>query len=63
MYDHWYPKYTDWNRDIEAIGDSDYTYILRKANAEWKRRLEEAPESMLDKEVEKELDAYVEVHK
>ncbi len=63
MYDHWYPKYTDWNRDIEAIGDSDYTYILRKANAEWKRRLEEAPESMLDKEVEKELDAYVETHK
>lgn len=62
MYDAWYPKYTDWNRDIEAIGDSDYTYVLRKANAEWKRRLEEAPETLLDAETEKALDAYVEAH-
>ena len=62
MYDAWYPKYTDWNRKVEEIGDDDYTYVIRKANAEWKRRLEEAPDSMLDSEVEKDLNAYVEKH-
>lgn len=62
MYDAWYPKYTDWNRKVEEIGDDDYTYVIRKANAEWKRRLEEAPDSMLDPEVEKDLNAYVEKH-
>lgn len=63
MYDAWYPQYTDWNRDPKVIGDEDYTYVLRKANEEWKRRLKEAPESMLDQEVEKDLNAYVERHK
>ena len=62
MHDAWYPKYTDWNRDIEAIGD-DYTYVLKKANAEWKRRLAEAPETLLDKEVAKAVDEYVEAHR
>lgn len=64
MYDAWYPKYTDWNRDPKIVQaeNYDYEYIVRKANAEWKRRLAEAPESMLDPEVEKELNAYVEKH-
>ena len=62
MHDAWYPKYTDWNRDIEAIGD-DYTYVLKKANEEWKRRLAEAPETLLDKEVAKAVDEYVEAHR
>lgn len=61
MHDAWYPKYTDWNRDIDAIG-SDYTYVLRKANAEWKRRLEEAPETMLDATAEEALNDYVRAH-
>lgn len=61
MHDAWYPKYTDWNRDAEAIG-KDYEYVLKRANAEWKRRLEEAPETMLDTETEKALNAYVEAH-
>lgn len=61
MHDAWYPKYTDWNRDAEAIG-KDYEYVLKRANAEWKRRLEEAPETMLDTETEKALNAYVETH-
>ncbi len=62
MHNAWYPKYTDWNRNIEAIGNDDYTYVIRKANEEWKRRLAEAPESMLDKETEKALDDYVKAH-
>lgn len=61
MYDDWYPKYTDWNRNIEDIGD-DYTYVLRKANAEWKRRLAEAPQSMLDEGTCEALDDYVKAH-
>lgn len=61
MHDAWYPSYTDWNRDAEAIG-KDYEYVLKRANAEWKRRLKEAPETMLDAETEKALNAYVEAH-
>ncbi|HCT90980.1 MAG TPA: hypothetical protein DF613_06335 [Lachnospiraceae bacterium] len=61
MYDAWYPKYTDWNR--EKIDDSEKRdYILKKANAEWKRRLEEAPESMIDQGVEEALDDYIKAH-
>lgn len=63
MYDAWYPKYTDWNRKVDEIGDDDYTYILRRANAEWKRRLEEAPETMLDEGTEEALNDYVNQHK
>lgn len=62
MHDAWYPTYTDWNRDPDKIPGDDYEYVLRKANEEWKRRLEEAPESMLDKAVEEELDAYIRAH-
>lgn len=61
MHDAWYPKYTDWNRKIDEIGD-DYTYVVRKANEEWKRRLEEAPESMLDEGTEEALNDYVKEH-
>ena len=60
MHDAWYPKYTDWNREKEV--DADRDYVLKRANAEWKRRLAEAPESMLDPELEKELDAYIAAH-
>ena len=62
MHDAWYPKYTDWNRKIDEIGDDDYTYILRRANAEWKRRLEEAPETMLDEGTEEALQDYISRH-
>lgn len=61
MHDAWYPKYTDWNRKIDEIGE-DYTYVVRKANEEWKRRLEEAPESMLDEGTEEALNDYVKEH-
>ena len=40
----------------------DYTYVLRRANEEWKRRLEEAPETLLDKSTAEEIDAYVAKH-
>ena len=61
MYDAWYPKYTDWNRDVEAVGD-DYTYVLKKANEEWKRRLAEAPDSLLDASTEEALNDYIKEH-
>ena len=60
MYDAWYPSYTDWNR--ENIPDEQRDYVLKRANAEWKRRLEEAPESMLDQGVEEALNDYIKHH-
>ena len=62
MHDAWYCKYTDWNRENSECGEDDYEYVIRRANAEWKRRLEEAPVSLLDPAVEKELDAYIARH-
>ena len=62
MYDAWYPKYTDWNSTYETRLAEDYEYVLRRANEEWKRRLAEAPESMLDKAAEEALDAYIRQH-
>lgn len=62
MGDNWYPKYTDWNTRPPKREIDDYTYVLRRANAEWKKRLEEAPQSLLDKEREEELEKYIEGH-
>lgn len=62
MHDAWYPKYTDWNRDIDKIGDEGYRYVIQKANEEWKRRLNEAPETMLDEGTEEALDDYIKAH-
>lgn len=61
-HDAWYPKYTDWNRKVDVIGDTDYAYIVKKANQEWKRRLEEAPESLLDIGTQEALNDYVKIH-
>ena len=45
---------------MRPVGDQEF--VLRRLNEEWKRRLEEAPETMLDKTVAKELDHYVNSH-
>lgn len=58
----WYPKYTEWNATPEKRPYTDYEYVLRRANAEWKRRLAEAPESLLDAATEKALDEYIARH-
>lgn len=58
----WYPQYTDWNATPESRKLDDLQYVLRRANAEWKKRLEEAPESMLDEAIDKALDEYIEKH-
>ncbi|MDL2259957.1 trimethylamine methyltransferase family protein, partial [Deltaproteobacteria bacterium OttesenSCG-928-K17] len=58
----WYPQYTDWNATPESRKPDDLQYVLRRANAEWKKRLEEAPESMLDEAIDKALDEYIEKH-
>lgn len=63
MHDVWYPRYTDWNRTPEKCPEGDYEYVVRRLNEQWKQRLEQAPESMLDPEVSRELDAYVDRHK
>ncbi|HIU75790.1 MAG TPA: trimethylamine methyltransferase family protein [Candidatus Pelethocola excrementipullorum] len=62
MHDAWYAKYTSWNIKSEDNPPGDNDYVLRRANAEWKRRLEEAPETLLDAEAAKELDTYVAKH-
>lgn len=62
VYDGWYPVYTDWNSSSDTRKTDDYTYVLRRANAEWKRRLEEAPETMLTKETDEELEDYITKH-
>ncbi len=58
----WYPKYSDWNATPEVHRPDDLEYVPRRANAEWKKRLAEAPESMLDEAVEKALDEYIAKH-
>ena len=62
MYDAWYPKYTDWKRTPEKCPDGDYEYVIRNLNAEWKRRIAEAPECMLDQGAAEALDDYVKEH-
>jgi len=62
MYSAWYPDYTDWDSNYKKRPMEDYTYVLRRANEEWKRRLEEAPETLLDKSTAEEIDAYVAKH-
>lgn len=62
MYDAWYPKITNWNRPAEKEIGQDYEYVIRRANEEWKRRLADAPESMLDQGVDEALDEYVRQH-
>ena len=54
--DDFYPSITDWN-----ISDNtqNFDYVLKRANEEWKRRLEEAPKTMLDTQIEKDLVHYI----
>lgn len=62
MHDAWYCYITDWNRNPETGAEQDYEYVLRRANAEWKRRLAEAPETMLDEGQEEALNDYIKTH-
>ena len=62
MYDAWYPKITNWNRPAEKEIGQDYEYVIRRANEEWKRRLADAPETMLEQGVDEALDEYVKQH-
>ncbi|MEL7565078.1 MAG: trimethylamine methyltransferase family protein [Dehalobacterium sp.] len=59
--EEWYPSVSDWNANNKSRPDDDYSYLLRRANAEWKRRLAEAPDSLLDDAVSRELDRYIEL--
>lgn len=60
--EEWYPIVSDWNSNNKSRPDDDYSYVLRRANAEWKRRLAEAPDSLLDDAASRELDYYIKVH-
>lgn len=62
MKEDWYPKYTDWNGTPESRPPADLEYVLRRADTEWRRRLAEAPESLLDQATELALDEYVQKH-
>ena len=62
MKSDWYPKYADWNASPEVRHPDDLAFVLRRANAEWKKRVAEAPESMLDQAVDKALDDYIKKH-
>ncbi len=55
--DDWYASITDWNIGRD---EQDFDYTLKRANDEWKKRVEEAPETTLSPEAEKELKAYIE---
>lgn len=56
----WYPTVTNWDIKKDIRPENDYSYVTRQANAEWKKRLNEAPESMLDEAIEAELLNYIE---
>lgn len=58
----WYPKYTDWNSTPDSRPADDLAFVLRRANAEWKKRLQEAPASLLDEAADKALDDYIKKH-
>jgi len=62
MKSDWYPQYTDWNAAPAIRKPDDLEYVLRRANAEWKKRLREAPESMLDSAADQALDEYIKKH-
>ncbi|UQZ88878.1 hypothetical protein C4J81_06580 [Deltaproteobacteria bacterium Smac51] len=59
MKNDWYPKYTDWNATPESRPPDDLNYVLRRANEEWKKRLNEAPECLLDDAVDQALGEYI----
>lgn len=56
----WYPTVTDWDSNGNLRDCNDYEYVVRRANRIWKERLEAAPETLLDPELDKELKAYME---
>ena len=58
--DRWKPTLSDWDnrQDWENNGSEG---IVIKANKEYKKRLSEASETYLEKEVEKELNEYIKV--
>lgn len=60
MHDGWYPTVSDWNRPDKIT--QDYEYVIRRANQEWKRRVAEAPASMLSPAQDEALDDYVKTH-
>ncbi|MDO5409642.1 MAG: trimethylamine methyltransferase family protein [Lachnospiraceae bacterium] len=62
MYDAWYPSVSDWNSTLEGRPVDDYEYMLRRANKEWKRRLEEAPATLLNEAQEEALADYIKQH-
>lgn len=63
MMDSWYPTVSDWDSKERNRPYNSYDYVLRRANAEWKKRLIEAPESVIDKATEEALDDYIAAHK
>lgn len=57
--EEWYPALTDWNTPEAERAATDYEYVLKRANAAWKARLANAPETFLSPEVDAKLQAYM----
>lgn len=58
----WEPTYTQWDSGVKKRPVEELDYVLKRANAEWKKRLAEAPETMLDEGTEEALADYIKTH-
>jgi trimethylamine--corrinoid protein Co-methyltransferase len=57
--ENWIPFVSDWSAPSRSSPSENDEDVLVKANRIWKQRLRNAPESLIDREIDKELRAYI----
>ena len=57
--ENWIPFVSDWDSPSRPSTSENDEDVLVRANRIWKERLRNAPESLIDKEIDKELKAYI----
>ena len=57
--ENWVPFVSDWDASSRASSSKIDEDVLVRANRIWKHRLRNSPESLLDKEIDKELMTYI----
>jgi trimethylamine--corrinoid protein Co-methyltransferase len=56
---NWIPSVSDWELPSNQSQSENYEDVLVRANRIWKQRLRDAPESLIDTEIDKALVAYM----
>jgi trimethylamine--corrinoid protein Co-methyltransferase len=57
--ENWIPFVSDWDAPSRSFPSENDEDVLVRANRIWKQRLRNAPESLIDREIDKELIAYI----